>query len=187
MPLEPFHLKFQIGTSKTNPPITMPHQPNATIRWTDPSADRRFAPSTLVSRPSTGFTLIELLVVVAIIALLAGLVIATVGSVQKSSARNKAQAEVEAISRAIENYKLEIGSYPPETPPTALYNELTGNGTINRSKVYFEPPKSMVTNSQFIDPWGSFYIYVTDNPGNVGLFDIYSKAGQANADLFIRN
>ncbi len=174
--------------------------------------DRRFAPSTLVSRPSTesrisafsssairppssaigrraapAFTLIELLVVVAVIALLAGLVVATVGGVQKSSSRNKAQAEVEALSRAIENYQLEIGSYPPETPLTALYNELTGNGTVNREKVYFEPPRGMVTNSRFIDPWGNFYTYEVDNPLNVGLFDIFSTAGQTNASLYIRN
>ena len=149
--------------------------------------DRRFAPSPLAPRRSTGFTLIELLVVIAIIALLAGLVVATVGGVQKSSARNKAQAEVEALSRSIENYNLEIGSYPPETPVTALYNELTGNGTVNQTKVYFEPPRSMVTNSRFIDPWGNFYTYEADNPVNVGLFDIFSTAGQSNPNLYIRN
>jgi general secretion pathway protein G len=138
-------------------------------------------------RRAAAFTLIELLVVIAIIALLAGLVVATVGGVQKSSVRNKAQAEVEALSRSIENYKLEIGSYPPESPLTALYNELTGNGTVNSTKVYFEPPRSMVTNARFIDPWGNFYTYEVDNPVNVGLFDIFSTAGQSDTNLYIRN
>jgi general secretion pathway protein G len=133
------------------------------------------------------FTLIELLVVVTIIAILAGLVIATVGGVQKSSYRNKAQAEVEALSRAIENYKLEIGSYPPQNPATALYNELTGNGTINTKKVYFEPPRGMATNAAFVDPWGMPYKYEVDKPVNIGLFDLFSTAGQTDTNLFIRN
>jgi general secretion pathway protein G len=133
------------------------------------------------------FTLIELLVVITIIGILAGLTIATIGGVQKNSARNKAKTEVEALSQAIENYKIEMGSYPPETPETALFNELTGSGTLNRTKVYFEPPKSMYTNSRFIDPWGNFYTYEVDSPVNVGMFDIYSTAGQADANLYIRN
>jgi general secretion pathway protein G len=137
------------------------------------------------------FTLIELLVVIAVISILAGLTIATVGGVQKNSARNKAKVEVEALSRAIESYKLD-----PDfnfTYPTAanLYSELTGQGPVNRTKVFFEPPRSMVdTNSnprRFIDPWGKAYIYVTNNPVNVGMFDLYSTAGQTDPDLYIRN
>ena len=144
-------------------------------------------PPLSVLRRKAAFTLIELLVVITIIAILAGITIATVGGVQKSSARKKAETEIEALSRSIENYKLEVGSYPPETPVTALYNELTGNGTLNTRKVYFEPPRGMVTNSRFIDPWGNFYNYEIDTPVNVGLFDIMSTAGQSDTNLYIRN
>ena len=72
-------------------------------------------PSGLTS-PSFGargaFTLIELLVVIAIIIVLAGLVLSTVGYVQKKGARSRAETEIAAISAACESYKADNGIYP---------------------------------------------------------------------------
>jgi type II secretory pathway pseudopilin PulG len=58
------------------------------------------------------FTLIELLVVIAIIIVLAGLVLSTVGFVQKKGARSRAETEIAAISAACESYKADNGIYP---------------------------------------------------------------------------
>jgi len=58
------------------------------------------------------FTILELLIVIAIIIALAGLVLATVGYVQKKGARSRAEAEIAAISAACESYKADNGIYP---------------------------------------------------------------------------
>lgn len=75
------------------------------------------------------FTLIELLVVMTIIVFLAGLILATSTYVQKKGARSRAQAEIAAISAALESYKADNGVYPtaPET------NALKPNSSSNNS------------------------------------------------------
>ena len=54
------------------------------------------------------FTIVEVLIVIAIILVLAGLILATSGYVQTKGKRSRAEAEIAAISTALENYK-EIG------------------------------------------------------------------------------
>ena len=133
-----------------------------------------------------GFTLIELLVVVAVIAILAGLTLSIMGTVQKKSARSRAQTEVASISAAIDNYFLDNGGYPAMDPgssntTTALYAALCPRA--GAAKVYLEPSPSMVdtngTNRFFIDPWGGPYKYSTDSAliRNVGTYDFWSDAG----------
>lgn len=133
------------------------------------------------------FTLIELLVVMAIIAILAGLTLSTVGYVQKKGARSRAEAEVAALSAAIDSYKLDFGDYPASNN---LYTELTGQGPTNSRKVYFEPKASRVdTNSTFVDPFADPYHYEPVSPShNVGFFDLWSTAGgETNEASWARN
>src|SRR5437660_4313074 len=88
------------------------------------------------------FTIIELLVVISIIIILAGLILSTVGYVQKKAARSRAEAEVAAMSAALESYKADNGIYPSDSTktdvdPTAspipaaaslyLYEQLSGD------------------------------------------------------------
>lgn len=135
-----------------------------------------------------GFTLIELLVVVAIIAILAGLTLSTMGYVNRKAAESRARAEVAALSTAIDSYKLDFGGYPASQ--TDLFRELTGQGPVNTNKVYFQPTPGMATNNKFVDPWGMDYQYTTNPTVNVGFFDLWSTAGNAaaaNAPNWIRN
>src|SRR6266481_3743672 len=67
--------------------------------------------------PRSAFTLIELIVVTAVIIILTGLVLSTVGYVQKKGARARAETEIAAISAACESYKADNGTYPRD--PTA--------------------------------------------------------------------
>jgi general secretion pathway protein G len=148
-------------------------------------------------RAGAGFTLIELLVVVAIIAILAGLTLSTLGYVNRKGAESRARAEVAALSAAIDSYRLEFGTYPSNQ--ASLYRELTGTatgaGAVNTNKVLFEPTPGMVTNmatGPFIDPWGFTYEYRVgaQATNNVGFFDLWSTAGNAaaaNAPNWIRN
>lgn len=116
------------------------------------------------------FTIVELLVVIAIILALTGLILATSGYVQIKGKRSRAEAEIAAISAALENYKADNGTYPNDTAngstntldartmfnPTAaqysaaslfLYKELSGDSTGNRvptGKSYFSFKPNML-------------------------------------------
>lgn len=87
------------------------------------------------------FTLIELLVVIAIIIILAGLILSTVGYVQKKGARSRAEAEIAAISAALENYKADNGIYPRDT---------TNNTTDNLDARTAGNPATYQTASLFL-------------------------------------
>jgi prepilin-type N-terminal cleavage/methylation domain-containing protein len=75
------------------------------------------------------FTLIELLIVMAIILVLAGLILATSNYVQKKGYRSRAEAEIAAISAALENYKADNGVYPSAAETNALKANTMGDPT----------------------------------------------------------
>jgi type II secretory pathway pseudopilin PulG len=86
---------------------------------------RRVVPWAFVIRASSfpargAFTLIELIVVIAIIIILVGLILSTVGYVQKKGARSRAETEIAAMSAACENYKADNGVYPNNSDTNAL-------------------------------------------------------------------
>ena len=131
---------------------------------------------------SDAFTLIELMVVIAIIALLAGLTLSTLGYMNKKGAESRARAEVAALSAAIDSFKLDKGSYPPNV--ASLYTNLCP--PTPGAKVYFEPTPGMVnTNARkFIDPWGEDYRYTN----YTSYFELTSVAGSGtNTNNWIRN
>jgi len=165
-------------------------------------------------RPTRGFTLIELLVVITVIAILAALVLQTAGYVQKKAARSRAEAEIAALSAALESYKADMGDYPAGTNGNP--NTRTWTGTANAflraalapsaGKVYFEFSKGMGTNSTtlssetnqaILDPFGEGYGYYYTNSSagvpNAGIrsgtnfFDLWSRAGTTNTNQWIKN
>jgi prepilin-type N-terminal cleavage/methylation domain-containing protein len=121
-------------------------------------------------RAQSAFTIVELLIVIAIILVLAGLILGTSGYVQTKGKRSRAEAEIAALSAALENYKADNGIYPTDTVggatnnldartmlnPTAaqysaaslfLYKELSGDLTGNRAptgKSYFSFKPNML-------------------------------------------
>jgi prepilin-type N-terminal cleavage/methylation domain-containing protein len=78
-------------------------------------------------RAPGGFTLIELIVTVTIIVILAGLVLSTVGYVQKKAARSRAETELATLSAACENYKADNGIYPRNPDTDGLNAQIAGN------------------------------------------------------------
>jgi general secretion pathway protein G len=86
------------------------------------------------------FTIIELLVVISIIIILAGLILSTVGYVQKKGARSRAETEIAAISAALENYKADNGIYPRDTTNSTTENlnaRTSGNPTTYQTASLF--------------------------------------------------
>ena len=63
-------------------------------------------------RHPAAFTLIELMAVITIIIILAGLVVGGMGFVTERQAKEKAKTQVALLSKAIEEYKLDMGKYP---------------------------------------------------------------------------
>ena len=80
-------------------------------------------------RSEASFTVIEVLLVIAIIIILAGLILSTVGYVQKKGARSRAEAEIAAMSAALESYKADNGIYPTDSNTTALKPNTMGDPT----------------------------------------------------------
>lgn len=126
------------------------------------------------ARATTGFTLLELLVVVAIIALLAAYVgpryLSQVGKSEQSVAR----AQIQALARALNAYRLDVGRYPSTEEGLAALMAAPGQAPGWRGP-YLEravPP----------DPWGRPYAY--RSPGARGDFEIVSlgKDGQPGGD-----
>ncbi len=82
------------------------------------------------------FTLIELMAVITIIVILAGLVVGGLGFVSERQAKEKAKVQIALLSKAIEEYKLDMGKYPgsAENTPAAgtisaeLYDRLFFQG-----------------------------------------------------------
>ena len=134
------------------------------------------------------FTILELLIVMSIIIVLGGLILATAGYVQKKGKRSRAEAEIAAISAALENYKADNGIYPSDTvtnnfnvattsntdyeaPSLKLYEYLSGDTNHDRAaetKTYFPFKPNQLTpldQSKAVtalrDPFGNPYGYST--------------------------
>ncbi len=136
---------------------------------------------TTVKRGSAGFTLLELLVVIVIIGLLAAFVAPKYfGQIGKSKTQ-MARAQIEALDKAIDQYRLDTGAYPTTAQGLAALSVQPAN-EANWRGPYLK--KSTPT-----DPWGKAYIYTS--PGTADReFEIvsYGKDGAAggadeNADI----
>jgi general secretion pathway protein G len=123
-----------------------------------------------VARPARGFTLIELLVVVVIIGLLAGLVAPRYfGQVGKSNT-NIARAQIEQLGKALDTYRLDIGTYPTtEQGLQALIVKPDGVDRWQGPYLQKQVPG---------DPWGRAYRYKC--PGDHADYDLssYGSDGQ---------
>jgi prepilin-type N-terminal cleavage/methylation domain-containing protein len=146
-------------------------------------------------RRYTGFTLIEMIVVTTVIVILTGLVLSTVGYVQKKAARSRAETEIAAMAAACENYKADNGIYPTDTSTTEqldstasfnpanyqaasqyLYGKIAGDpdfdgvpNTNTKSYMQFKPNMLGTDNANKVyprDPFGNSYGYSTRMAAN---------------------
>lgn len=111
-----------------------------------------------------GFTLLELLVVIVIIGLLAGLVAPRYFDQVSKSNTKIARAQIDSLEKALDQYRLDVGSYPPTEMGLAALNVRPQNvekwaGPYLKKAV---PP----------DPWGAAYLY--KSPGDHGDYDLQS-------------
>ncbi len=127
-------------------------------------------PSTFRRARADGFTLLELLVVMVIIGLLAGYVAPRYfGQIGKSEVK-VARAQIDALGKAIDQYRLDTGRFPTQEAGLAALvakpdNEPKWAGPYLRRDVP-------------LDPWGRPYVYRV--PGQKGDYDLlsYGKDGR---------
>ena len=106
-------------------------------------------------RRTRGFTLLELLVVILIIGLLTGIVAPRfLGQINRSEA-TAAKAQIDAIDKALQAYRIDMGRYPTDAEGLRALVVQPGNqprwrGPYLRDDI---PP----------DPWGTPYVYRTQS------------------------
>lgn len=120
-------------------------------------------------RGAKGFTLLELLVVIVIIGLLAGLVAPRFFDQVSKSNTKIARAQIDALEKALDQYRLDIGAYPATEQGLAALNTKPQNvekwaGPYLKKAV---PP----------DPWGNRYLY--KSPGDHADYDLFSLGSDA--------
>lgn len=117
-----------------------------------------------------GFTLLELLVVIVIIGLLAAYVGPKYFAQLGKSEVTIAKAQMEALGKALDTYRLDVGRYPSsEEGLTSLVNKPATATKWNGAYLKKDVPR---------DPWGNSYLYKV--PGTKSEFEItsYGKDGQ---------
>jgi general secretion pathway protein G len=120
-------------------------------------------------RCGTGFTLLELLVVIVIIGLLAGLVAPRYFDQVSKSNTKIARAQIDSLEKALDQFRLDVGSYPTTEQGLAALNARPQNlekwaGPYLKKTV---PP----------DPWNARYLY--KSPGDHGDYDLSSLGSDA--------
>lgn len=113
---------------------------------------------------SAGFTLLELLVVMVIIGMLAGYVAPRYFAQIGKSEVKVARAQIDALEKAVETYRLDVGQYPNTSQGLEALMKAP-SGVTRWQGPYLKkalPP----------DPWGKPYMY--KQPGEHGDFDISS-------------
>lgn len=115
-----------------------------------------------------GFSLVELMVVVFIMGLLATLIIVNVAPVGDRSRVTKAQADISNLENALEQYSLDLYTYPStdqglaalSSPPAGI------DATLYRPGGYIRRVQN--------DPWGNPYQYAFPGTRSGGRFDVFS-------------
>ncbi len=130
----------------------------------------------------SGFTLLELLVVMVIIGLLAGYVGPKYFAQIGKSETKTAKAQIEALSRALDTYRLDIGHYPSTEQGLAALNRQP-DGEAKWQGPY-------LAKGVPADPWGRAYQY--RYPGEHGDYDVWTlgsdgAVGGQDADSDVGN
>jgi general secretion pathway protein G len=117
----------------------------------------------------SGFTLIELVVVLLILGLIAGLVAPQIMGRVADARQTAAKAQIEMLSAALDNYRLDAGSYPTTSQGLTALRERPARPPVPRN---WRGP--YLRKAVPDDPWGRPYVYASPGRQNAAGFDLYS-------------
>lgn len=144
------------------------------LRLTDTRRSRKAPASSRATKASAfalrGFTLLEMLVVLVIIGLLTGYVAPRFFAQIGRSEVKVAAAQIEAFSKALDQYRLDMGRYPTTEQGLAALSTAP-----DKSPRWHGP---YLRKSVPKDPWGNDYAYFA--PGKQGEYEIiaYGRDGK---------
>lgn len=130
----------------------------------------------------SAFTLIELMAVITIIVILAALIVGAYDFVKERQSKEKAKVQIALLSKALEDYKLDMGTYPATTDSAdgngnsgILFNALYFAPYTNGTKIYLADLDPATTKqgwtsgaaasaTKIVDPWGNEYHFRSTTP-----------------------
>ena len=118
----------------------------------------------MANRRGAGFTLLELLVVMVIIGLLVGYVGPKYFSQVGKSEVKAAKAQINALEKALDQYRLDTGRYPS--------TDLGLKALVERPSNEPKWQGPYLAKAVPLDPWGNPYQYL--QPGQHGEYDLWS-------------
>lgn len=145
------------------------------------------------------FTLVELLVVIALMGILGGLIFSISPWIFRRGDSSRAQSEIEAISVALEAYRMHFGDYPQARNPPQLFDALDGKLGPGVTPAVLNPPVrpflqagqfsfSRDTLPELLDPWGNpfEYRYISREPPatTVSGYTLFSKGPDGKASIY---
>lgn len=120
-------------------------------------------------RTRRAFTLLEIIVVIIVLALIAGLVAPQIFGRVGDARSTTARTQIELLSTALDNYRLDNGAYPTSEQGLAALREKPTRVPVpaNWRGPYL---RKAVPN----DPWGKPYLYKSPGDRNPSGFDLSS-------------
>ncbi|MCG8535658.1 MAG: type II secretion system major pseudopilin GspG [Pseudomonadales bacterium] len=116
------------------------------------------------ARNQRGFTLIEVMIVVAILGVLATLVVVNIGGAQDTANINATKSNLQAVSQALDLFKLDNYRYPTTDQGLEALVEKPDNARNWPDGGYLKKmPK---------DGWENGFVYIS--PGTDGPYDLFS-------------
>lgn len=137
-------------------------------------------PLSRAMREDHAFTLIELLVVISIIGVLAGLIIGLTGLATRKSRESRVRIEMSKLINDIENYRANVGFYPPDHRVVLVGG--VEKGLPSPNQLYYELAGMIYTNSSR-NPSGSFQVVGGGSDEMTPNFvqNVFGSSGFANA------
>lgn len=117
-----------------------------------------------VASTQRGFTLIEVMIVVAILGVLATLVVINIGGTQDTANINATKSNLQAVSQALDLFKLDNYRYPSTDQGLQALVEKPDNAR--------NWPEGGYLKKMPADAWEQEFVYMS--PGSNGPYDLYS-------------
>lgn len=122
-----------------------------------------------MNRAKRGFTLLELVVVIIVLGLLAAIVAPQILGRVSDARTTAAETQVSLFGTALDNYRLDNGSYPTTEQGLAALREKPTRAPIPTN---WRGP--YMRKDVPLDPWGKPYIYRSPGERNASGYDLMS-------------